>query len=150
MKNLNKYYIKQKENEFSKLEEKKLKLSREIEQEKEIFKTNEEKLGKLEIQNLQLRDQYNSLKKIIINRGIVLDIENNRYDIKEWDNLYLEKKGNKYVVVLKGGIVIYNFESYVYEILKDLFEEQLTSSLVVIRITPRLIKVQLRFREKEQ
>lgn len=150
MKNLNKYYIKQKENEFSKLEEKKLKLSREIEQEKEIFKTNEEKLGKLEIQNLQLRDQYNSLKKIIINRGIVLDIENNRYDIKEWDNLYLEKKGNKYVVVLKGGIVIYNFESYVYEILKDLFDEQLTSSLVVIRITPRLIKVQLRFREKEQ
>lgn len=150
MKNLNKYYIKQKENEFKKLEEKKLKLSREIEQEKDIFKTNEERLGKLEIQNLQLRDQYNSLKKIILNRGIVLDIENNRYDIKEWDNLYLEKKGNKYVIVLKGGIVIYNFEGYISEILKDIFEEQLTSSLVVFRITPRLIKIQLRFRKKEQ
>lgn len=145
MKNFNNYYIKQKENEFRKLEEKKFKLSREIEQENIKLINNKEKLERLNLENEQMKNQYNSLKDMAINRGIVLGIENKNYKIKEWDNLFIEKKGNKYILLTKNREEIYSLEKDDFLVFQDLFSEGYSSSVIVIRVTPKLIKVQVRF-----
>jgi hypothetical protein len=150
MKNLNKYYIKQKESELKKLDEKKARLSQEIEQENSRLIANKENLEKLQFENTMIKQQYKSLKNMIISRGIILDIENNNYNIKEWDNLFVEKKGGRYVVSYKNGEEVYSFEKDMQILLKDLFSEGYSCSLVVIRVTFRLIKIQLRFIKREE
>lgn len=147
MKDLNKYYIDQKDNELKKLEERKLKLSLEIEQEKERLRENQESFEKLAFENNMLMEQYNSLKKMIIGRGLILEIEKNNLNIKEWDNLYINKKGSKLTVINKNGDELYSFEKDQCIILRDLFSQGYCCSLVVIRVTAKIIKVQLRFIE---
>lgn len=150
MKNLNKYYIKQKESELKKLEKKKVKFSQEIELENNKLKNNKECFERLKFENTLLKDQYNNLKDMIISRGIILDIENKNSNIKEWDNLFVENKGNYYVASFKGGEEVYSFEKDMCNLLKDLFSEGCSCSIVVIRVTSKLIKIQLRFIKREE
>ncbi len=149
MKNLNQYYIKQKESELKKLEKKIGMLSKEVEHTDDKLKANKESFEKLKFENTLLKDQYNSLKDMITSRGIILDIENNNSHIKEWDNLFIENKGSRYVVSYKGGEEVYTFEKDMYILLHDLFSEGCSCSLVAIRVTSKLIKIQIRFIKRE-
>ncbi len=147
MKNLNKYYIEQKEKKFKKLEEMKLKLSQEIEKEEGRLKINRESLEKLKFENTLLKDQYSRLKAMIIDRGIVLDVDNNNYKIYEWDNLNIEKKRDEIFILSKYGEELYSLKKDTVVVFKELFSEGYSCSLVAIRVTAKLIKVQLRFRK---
>lgn len=150
MKNLNKYYINQKESELKKLEKKKVIFSQEIEKENKRLKNNKESFERLKFENALLKDQYNNLKDMIISRGIILDIENKSSNIKEWDNLFVENKGKHYIASFKGGEEAYSFEKDMCNLLKDLFSEGFSCSVVVIRVTSKLIKIQLRFIKREE
>lgn len=145
MKKLNKYYIKHKESELKKLDEKKARLSEEIGQERSKLNANRLSLEKIKSENTLIKDAYKNLKNMIVSRGIIFDIENNSYNIKEWDNLFVEKKGSKYVVAFKNGEELYNFEKDHYILLQDLFSVGYSCSLVVIRVSSKSIKIQLRF-----
>lgn len=145
MKNLNKYYIEQKESEFRRMEKKKLRLSREIEQESRMLTNNKDKFERLKLENESLKNQYKNLKDMTVSRGIILDIENRNNKIKEWDNLLIEKKVNRFIVLTKDREEIYSLEKDIFPVFQDLFSEGYSCSVVVIRVNPKLIKVQLRF-----
>lgn len=150
MKNLNKLYVSQKENELKKLEDKALSLESQIQKEKESSEAHKGELDKLQYENNQLMSQYNMLKNMLIQMGILLDIENKSYNIKEWDNLYLKSKTNRYVVISKNEEEIYFFDKDTSCILQDIFTEGYSCSLVVIRVLSKNIKAQLRFISEEK
>lgn len=150
MKNLNKFYIKQKENEIKKLEEKTLNLERQIEYEENLAKKNRQDFEELKDKNLYLKTQYNTLKSTLISMGVLLDIENINYNIKEWDNVYLKKRGNRFLVITKNQEELLFIDKETSSILQDIFNDGYVCSLVVIRVSEKSIKVQLRFILKEK
>jgi predicted RNase H-like nuclease (RuvC/YqgF family) len=149
MKSLNFYYVKQKENELKKLEEKKAKLSREIVQETSELENSKENLEKLKLENNMLKEQYGNLKKLIKSRGIILDIENNRYNIKEWDNLYIKRKTSRFFILSRNEEEIYSLGNATCMLMEDMFSAGCSCSIVVIRVTAKWLKLQIRFIKKE-
>lgn len=150
MKNLNRFYVEQKENELKKLEEKAASLENQIQKEENTAEKNREEFEKLQFVNAQLREQYNKLKTMIIGMGILLDIENNNYNIVEWENLYLKRKGNKYNIVNKDETELFVFDKDISSILQEISKDGYSCSIVVIRIYAKIIKVQLRFLQQEK
>jgi hypothetical protein len=150
MKNLNKFYIKQKESELKKLEEKALNLEKKIQEEESTAAKQREDFKHLQLENNQLKSQYHTLKNMLIGMGILFDIENNNYNFKEWDNLYLKKKGNSFLIVDKSEDELKVLEKDISIILQDIFDEEYSCSLIIIRVLPRSIKVQMRFIAKEK
>jgi len=145
---LNKYYIRQKENELKKLEAKKNELTKALQTEELRKKELLPELSKLKNENMYLKEQYNNLKNIVIKNGISLSFENINFNIKEWDNLILHKSGSNFIVTTKSGEEIYLLERKYAEVVEEILEEGYIYSLVVIRVTSKLIKCQLRFIEK--
>jgi hypothetical protein len=147
---LNINYVKQKENELKRLEAKKIKLSQEIENEESRGKSVRGQYERLKFENMQLKTQHEELKKMIVSRGIIMDIENKGYNIGEWDNLYLEKKASQYFIVSKKGEELYSLEKNESIIIKELLSEDYICSLVAVRLAKKYIKIQLRFLRKEE
>jgi hypothetical protein len=146
---LNKYYIRQKENELKRLEAKKDELTKALQSEEVRKKDLIPELSKLKNENIYLKEQYKNLKSIVIKNGICLSFENISFNLKEWDNLMLRKNGSNFIITTKYGEEIYLLERKYAEVAEEIFQEDYTYSLVVIRVTSKLIKCQLRFIEKE-
>ncbi|MBL4938381.1 hypothetical protein JK636_21950 [Clostridium sp. YIM B02515] len=147
---LNKYYVKNKEKEIKRLEDLKLKLLEDIEEEKLKQQKNEISLEKLTYENSQLNSQYNNLLNIAVNRGLISNIENTNFNIKEWDNLYIYKKSGKYFLKDKNNIDYGSLEKDITELLDDIFKRGFNCSIVVIRATNKIVKIQIRFFKKEE
>lgn len=145
---LNQYFIRRKEKELKRLDINKEKLSESIENEKEISEIYTEHLQKEQEENLLLKKQYDKVKDAVVNRGIILDIENNNYDIKEWDNLFLYKNGTKFSVVSKKQEDLYVLDNYMNGVLEQFSSANYSFSVVVIRVTKKIIKAQIRFVKK--
>jgi hypothetical protein len=150
LKGFNKYYIRYKESELKSLEDEKAKITQEIEQQKVLNDRTRIELQKLSFENEQLVFNYNSLKATIVNRGLIIDIENNNLDIKEWENLYLSKKSTKYCIVTKKNKEIYYFNKDTGMLMEAIMKEGYSCSIVAIRITNKVVKVQLRFLRKKE
>lgn len=145
LKFLNKYYIKLKENELKKLELKKIELTEAAEAEESKIQDNKIQLERLQNENLILKEQYGRLNNILIARGIILNIEKNNYDIKQWDNLYLNRRGVKYIITSKKGEELYALDKDISLILDEIFKDGYGCSIIVVRVTVKLLKIQLRF-----
>jgi|GEM_PF-1093328 len=147
---LNKYYVKNKEKEIKKLEDLKLKLSEDIEKEKLIQQKNEISLKKITSENSELNSQYNNLLNMAVNRGLIFDIENTNFNIKEWDNLYIYRKSGKYYFKDKNNIDYGSLEKDITELFDDIFKRGFNCSIVVIRVESKAVKIQVRFFKKEE
>lgn len=147
---LNRYYIKQKEKELKRLEAKGKQLEKFIETEKLQLEQSKIKLEKLNKENIYLKEQETRLKNMIIHNGILLDAENNSYNINEWDNLYIIKKNYNYIILSADNEEIYTLEKDISFIIDDLVKNNYTLSIIAVRVNPKYIKLQLRFTKKEK
>lgn len=144
MNNISERLISKKEKELQLLEHKKEVYIQEIKKQEEILKRNRSAIEKLEYENMLLKDRYNSLKRIIKERGLIIDIINDSYAIKEWDNLSLNKEGDYFIVYSKKGERIKEIDKDTTDILEEIIREQGRYSLVVIRVEKKHIKALLR------
>lgn len=90
---------------------------------------------------------YNSLIKILKSRGILVNIPNKNFQVKEWDNLFIKDINSLYSLISKNGDLIYAFEKKYNESIKHIVNE-CSYSVIVIRKNENSIKVQLRILEK--
>lgn len=141
---VNDYYIKTKENEIKKLEEKKRLLEQQILNEKALLDENKALLIKREMESKMLTEQYESLVRMVENNGLTFDIENKNYEIKEWDNLTLAKRGTSYIILSKKGEELEMLNRETSFILEHLLSEKKNYSFVVVRITKKNIRAQFR------
>jgi len=142
--NISERLIEKKEKELQLLEKKKGMYTKEIEKQEEILKRNKENLEKLEYENMLLKDRYNSLKRVIKERGVVIDIINDNYAVREWDNLSLNKEGDCFIVYSKRGERIKELDRDTTGIFEEIIKEQGRYSLVAIRVDIKHIKALLR------
>lgn len=149
LKFLNKYYIKHKEKELKSLEAKKEELLGAVEYEKKISSENKIQLEKEHEENIRLKQQYHRIKNSLIERGIILDIENNNYGVKEWDNLELYRKASKYMILSKKKEIIYILDHDMCSIVEEISKESFSLSIIAIRVNSKLIKAQIRFIKKQ-
>ncbi|ERI93888.1 hypothetical protein HMPREF1982_01340 [Clostridiales bacterium oral taxon 876 str. F0540] len=150
LKLLNRYYVKRKEKEIKDLEALALKLSQNIEEEERKRQGYELNLEKTVYKYNELKSLYNNLINMVLSRGIILDIENVNFNIKEWDNLYIYKKSGKYFIKDKNNIDYESLDKDTSELFEEIFDKGYNYSIVVIRVTKRLIKIQIRFYKKEE
>ncbi|WP_125154360.1 hypothetical protein [Clostridium rectalis] len=143
----NKFYAKIKGN---KLED----LDRRIEQCKNQIKvlqfSKEEKTKKLQhlkLENEILTEKYLRIIELILDRGIIIDILNKGYKIKEWDNLYLIKRKETMVICSKNNEVIKIFNKEESKELEKIIKNK-NYSIVVTRIEGKYIKIQFRVKDR--
>ena len=144
VKTINERLINKKEKELKSLDKKKEIYEREFEKQEELLKRNRAELEKLEYENMLLKDRYNSLKRVIKERGLIIDIINDNYSVKEWDNLSFNKEGEYFIVYSKRGEKIKEVDKDTTEILEEIIREGGRYSLVVIRVDNKHIKTLLR------
>jgi hypothetical protein len=145
LKFLNQYYIKQKENEIKKLENKKSELISSCEAETLNLKNNELELERLNGENRYLNEQLSKLKQLILENGVIISIEHSSYHFKEWENLLLSMKGADYTICSKKGEELYKLDEDYKCIIEEFFKERYNYSLVIIRVESKTLKLQLRF-----
>lgn len=141
---VNEYYIRAKENEIKKLNERRIDLEKQILLGKEKLDENKVILTKKEMESQLLEQQYESLVRMVENKGLLFDIPNSNYDIKEWDGLTLAKRGSSYIILSKKGDELEVLDKDTSYILKDLLDEKTNYSFVVVRVTSKNIRAQFR------
>lgn len=104
---------------------------------KEKLRQEEQKYNKI----------YNLLMEILKSRGILFNIHNNNFQVKEWDNLFIKDISSLYSFVNKNGDLLYTFEKK-YNDAVDYIVNNYSYSVIVIRKDINLIKVQLRILER--
>lgn len=148
-KSINKYYVEQRDKELKRLDLKRTELLKQLETEKVSLEENRKSLEQVNAESLQLKMELENLRNLLINRGLILDIENHGYDIKEWDNLNLVKRKGLYAVTTKKDEELYTLDRPTSEILADIFNSGYSYSVIVVRVGVRHIKLQLRFVKQE-
>jgi hypothetical protein len=144
---VNDYYIKSKENEMKKLDEKKISLEKQISVLKEELDNNKRLLSKKENESQLIEQQYEGLVRMVESKGITFEIENKNYDIKDWDSLNLAKRGSNYIVMSKKGDELEILDRETSFILRDLLNEKTSYSFVVVRVTSKSIRAQFRIKK---
>lgn len=144
---LNKY-IDSKQHIINNLSNNKEVMGKEINKKIEEINKNKEILEREKFKNSLLRDQYNSLMRILSERGVILYIKNNNYNIKEWENLYIIRKKNKNFIVSKAGIQLNELDERISEV----FSREISNNeygLIVTRVENKKIKIQFFIRDDQ-
>jgi len=142
---MSEHLVNKKEKELQALENKKEMYLKEIAKQEEALKRNRQFIEKLEYENMLLKDRYNSLKRVIKERGLIIDIISDNYSIKEWDNLSFNKEGEELIIYSKRGERLKELGKDTTEILEEIIKEQGRYSIVVVRADGKHIKALLRF-----
>lgn len=137
---LNKY-IDSKQHIINNLSSNKKELEKDINKKIEEINKNKEILEREKFKNSLLRDKYNSLMRILSDRGITLYIKNNNYNIKEWENLYIIIEKNRKFIASKTGIKLSELD----ERISKIFSEEIRNNqyrIIVTRVENKKIKIQ--------
>lgn len=137
---LNKY-IDSKQHIMNNLTINKEALEEEINKKIEETNINKEILEKEKLKNSLLRDKYNSLMRIIREKGAILYIKNNNYNIKEWENLYIIIEKNRNFIASKTGIKLSELD----ERISKIFSKEIRNNdyrLIITRIENKKIRIQ--------
>lgn len=148
-KEISNFYIESKQKQIKHIQENNEKLEKQIEIEKGKLEEHKNVLDKEIFENNLLKDEYSSLKRVIKERGIVIDITNDNYSLKEWDNLNLKREGNSFILSSKKGETLKSFDNETSELLQDASLQYGMYSAIVIRVTPKYIRVQIRLIDNE-
>lgn len=143
-KNKNRFLI-QKEEELKKIEDMIAKVKIDIEELKELNKTYNDKLDKEKMKNVVLNVRHNALVKKMKNEGAIFEIENRDFQIREWENLYLNKEGRRYILKTAYGNTIYKFDDVIGECIGTLISKN-SFSFIVVRAEKNKLKVQFRIK----
>ncbi|WP_234118535.1 hypothetical protein [Clostridium hydrogenum] len=143
-KNKNRFLI-QKEEELKKIEDMIAKTKIDIEEFKELNKTYNDKLDKEKMRNVVLNVRYNALVNKMKNEGAIFEIENRDFEIKEWENLHLNKEGRRYILKTAYGDTIYKFDDVIGECIGTLTSKN-DFSFIVVRAEKHKLKVQFRIK----
>lgn len=138
-----KLFIKQKENIIQNLDQKKDLYEENIKNIDKILKNNREIEKKLKFENAILSDEYNNLKRLFKERGLIIEIFNNNYDLKEWDNLFLKKVDDKYIITTKKDEILKVFNEETSNIFDECISDSEAYSIVIIRVTAKNIRAQM-------
>ena len=137
-----KYYVKNKENEINNLIKTIEVLQKVIEQKEEMLLAKEMDLEHEKLNESLLIDKFNSLTRIVRERGIFLLFHIQNHKINEWDNLFIRMINNKNLIVDKNGEVIGELDK---EIMRIFNKEIKTDrySILVIRVNSKMVKARL-------
>jgi len=141
---INDHLVKKKEKELELLEHRKEEYEREAESKQKELTRNGEILEKLQYENMMLKDRYNSLKRVIKERGLIIDIINDNFYVKEWDNLSLSIEGDFFIIYSKRGEKLKELDKDTTSILQEIIREEGRYSLVSIRVDSKHIKILFR------
>jgi hypothetical protein len=136
-----------KKNKIKVLDNKKKNLRIKLEEELSKFNNLLNLREKLKKEDERYNEIYDSLVKILKSRGILFNIHNNNFKIKEWDNLFIKKINNLYVLMNKSGESLYTIEEKYNDAIEYIIDNY-TYSLIITRKDGNLIKSQLRILEK--
>lgn len=145
----NKFFIKQKEELIKNLDNKKKLYEEEKKKIEKRLNNNIESEKKIKFENSILKEEYDNLKKMLKERGLIFEIFNNHYDIKEWDNLFFKKEDGHYIITTKKGECVKVFNEEVSAIIEESINELKAYSMVVIRVTTKNIRIQLHRSDKK-
>ncbi len=130
------------------LDNEKEKLEIEIKKEKQVINEKEELYKKLDEKGDDLKGKYELLKSFLINRGLIFEVEN-KYDLTQWDNLYLERLSSNYAIKNKKGDTIKFIEEDINDIFDEILNSNISVSILVIRENIKTVTIQLRFIKNE-
>lgn len=123
----------------NKIKDLSLKIKKESLKFDELIKTRE----KFKEENNKYDEVYNSLIEVLKLRGLLFNIPNKNFKVREWDNLLIKKINGRYELINKNKEPLYLFEEKYSEVIEHIMTEYYYS-VVVTRIDRRYIKVQLR------
>lgn len=139
---LNVFYKKINEKKINKIKAKNIRLEENIIQIKEEIKDKSIKLEKLEENFKDNNEKYKRIMEIFLSRGINFTIINKNYKLNEWENLVVNKRGDRWIVETKDGEKLKILDRDETSLLEDILKER-NYSLVITRIEDKLIKVKL-------
>lgn len=126
------------------LEKEKLNIESKISEKQKNISIEKENLDNLIKEKNKVTAIFNIRKKILLNKGVIFTVEN-KYGLKQWDNLFLKKKEKLFWVVDKNGRTIHIMDQELSEIIRDFLKENIGISVLVIREDKRTLFIQLRF-----
>ncbi|GAA0729757.1 hypothetical protein GCM10008905_30210 [Clostridium malenominatum] len=139
---LNVFYKKINEKKINKIKAKNIRLEENIIQIKEEIKDKSIKLEKLEENFKDNNEKYKRIMEIFLSRGINFTIINKNYKLNEWENLVVNKRGDRWIIETKDGEKLKILDRDETSLLEDILKER-NYSLVITRIEDKLIKVKL-------
>ncbi|MCY6484349.1 hypothetical protein OW763_08260 [Clostridium aestuarii] len=145
---LNKY-INNKQSQITYLDNIKNDLESRIKKEKENIEKNIRKLEKLKFENSLIQDKYNSLYRIVKERGVNICIRNHSFNISEWDNLFIKSYKNKNIIISKKGLELEELDLKISNVFYREIQSNLYS-LIVTRVDKRFIKVKFLIKDKNK
>ncbi|KOA21306.1 hypothetical protein CLHOM_04360 [Clostridium homopropionicum DSM 5847] len=137
-----KNYVKNKEKEIQSLAKTIEMLKEEIEQKEEILLQRKSILEHEKLDETLLTDKFNSLYRIVKERGIFLVFHVQKHNLKEWDNLFVGKNGNKNLIINKNGEIIGELDKDIIRIFNKEIKEK-KYSILVVRVNTKVIKARL-------
>lgn len=139
---LSKLYLKLNERQLISLDSKIKELQRQIEAKRNLLEQNKHFLNRLDQENALLKKQYEYFIKLFQSENKTFTISNNNYIISTWENVFIKKRINHYVIQTKREQNIYDFD----ENMNDFFDYLITLSysLLVISADSYRIILQLR------
>ena len=119
-----------------------------IEKEKGLIDEKEQFYKKLKERGEELKRKYEVLKRFLINKGLIFEVEN-KHNLVKWENLYLERTSSNYVIKNRRGDTIKFMEEGVNEIFDEILSSNISISILVIRENEKTVTLQLRFIKNE-
>ncbi|GAA0123971.1 MAG: hypothetical protein KID00_10465 [Clostridium argentinense] len=119
-----------------------------IEKEKGLIDEKEQFYKKLKERGEELKRKYEVLKRFLINKGLIFEVEN-KHNLVQWENLYLERTSSNYVIKNRRGDTIKFMEEGVNEIFDEILSSNISISILVIRENEKTVTLQLRFIKNE-
>lgn len=147
---LNKLYVDNKERKLKGLESKNAELVRNIENEEAEKLKIQEELNEAASVNMKLSLEYESYIAALWKKGIIMKIDNIFGNIKDWDNLYIEKKGSKYNITSKHTSAVYEIDENISKIIEAILKKDFLCSVLVIRVNNKSLKLKLSFYSKQK
>lgn len=132
--------------EINYLNNKKEELQVKIQKELEKFNEFTRLQKRLKVDEENANTSLNSLLRILKFRGIIFDVYNKNFKVKEWDHLHIKKVNGLYSFMSKSGENLFTL-SKKYNDAVEYIVNNYSYSVVVIRIDSYLIKAQLRIIE---
>lgn len=137
-----KNYVKNKEKEIQSLAKTIEMLKEEIKQKEETFLQRKSILEHEKLDGALLSDKFNSLYRIVKERGIFLVFHVQQHNVKEWENLFIRYNGNKNLIINKNGDIIGELDKEIIRIFNKEIKEN-KYSILVVRVYPKIVKARL-------
>lgn len=138
-------YRAHKEKKLNSLELDIQRLKGQIETEKVVFAENMKSFASYVQENDLTKEKYSKLLQLIKNGNKSITIENKNYSVNQWDNLFITKESNSYVIQTRKKETIFFFDSKLNDFM-DYFTKQ-DYSIIVLSVDKRRIVIQFRLND---